>query len=116
MGDKEITVHRGDYRTINITVYAGTTIQVITGATLWLTVKKDPENELDAAAVLQKDGEVVSGDNGTAKFDLDKDDTDITPGTYTYDIQIRLSDEKNYTLAKDNFKVIQDVTTTTTPP
>lgn len=116
MGDKEINVHRGDYRTINITVYAGTEIQVITDATLWLTVKTDPKIEADSEAVLQKDGEVVSGDLGTAKFDLDKDDTDITPGEYTYDIQIKLSDGKNYTLAKDNFNVIQDVTITTTAP
>ncbi len=112
MGENKIIITQGDYRTVNLTVQSNGSAQDITGATLWLTVKDDLTKE-DADAIMQVTGSIVDGTAGTAKFEINSNHSNKEAGDYTYDIQIKLTDGSIYTLIKDDFQIIQDVTKTT---
>jgi hypothetical protein len=86
----------------------------LTGATLFLTVK-NALTDADSAAVIRK--EVTSHDDaagGLSHFDLLTSDN-ATAGTRYYDVQLKTSDAKIYTLFGGLWKVLSDVTTRTAP-
>ena len=86
----------------------------LTGATLFLTVK-NALTDADSAAVIRK--EVTSHSNaagGISHFDLLTTDN-ATAGTRYYDVQLKTSDSKIYTLFGGLWKVLADVTVRTAP-
>jgi hypothetical protein len=86
----------------------------LTGATLFLTVK-NALTDNDSAAVIGK--EVTSHDNavgGLSHFDLLTSDN-ATAGARYYDVQLKTSDAKIYTLFGGLWKVLTDVTARTAP-
>ena len=87
----------------------------LTGATLFLTVKTALTDADSAAGVIRK--EVTSHDDaeaGESHFDLLTTDN-ATAGTRFYDVQLKTSDSKIFTLFGGLWKVLADVTTRTAP-
>jgi hypothetical protein len=86
----------------------------LTGSTLFLTVK-NALTDADSAAVIRK--EVTAHDDaeeGKSHFDLLTTDN-ATAGTRYYDVQLKTSDSKIYTLFGGIWRVLSDVTTRTAP-
>jgi hypothetical protein len=106
---------RGDSGRLDVTVkQADGTAYDLTGATLFLTVK-NALTDADGAAVIRK--EVTSHDNaagGISHFDLLTTDN-ATAATRFYDVQLKTSDSKIYTLFGGLWKVLSDVTARTAP-
>jgi hypothetical protein len=106
---------RGDSGRLDVSVkQADGTAYDLTGATLFLTVKT-ALTDADSAAVIRK--EVTAHDDATAgesHFDLLTTDN-ATAGTRYYDVQLKTSDNKVYTLFGGLWKVLADVTARTAP-
>ena len=106
---------RGDSGRLDVTVTdADGDPYSLTGATLFLTVKT-ALTVTDANATLRK--EVTAHDDaagGESHFDLATTDNP-TAGTFYYDVQLKTSDSKIYTLFGGLWKVLSDVTTRTAP-
>lgn len=89
----------------------------------YLTVKADPENDADAAAVFQLSITTVSGASGqienagaqgtaVLRFDLSATNTRaVTAGVlYEYDVQLHLDDDRVITVVKGPFIAAEEVT------
>jgi hypothetical protein len=111
----DLTWTRGDSGRLDVTVKESDgTAYDLTGATLFLTVK-NALTDADSAAVIRK--EVTSHDDaeaGESHFDLLTTDN-ATAGTRFYDVQLKTSDAKIYTLFGGLWKVLADVTARTAP-
>lgn len=109
----EISVYRGDTKTINLTFTnsSGSAID-ISGWIVFFTVKLRSDNSNDDTnAVIQKD--ISAHDNaanGETSFTLTTTDTDLQIGSYIYDIQIKDTDDDIYTITVGTFTVNQDIT------
>jgi len=111
----DLTWTRGDSGRLDVTVKeADGTAFNLTGATLFLTVK-NALTDADASAVIRE--EVTSHDNaagGLSHFDLLTTDN-ATAGTRYYDVQLKTTDSKIYTLFGALWKVLADVSVRTAP-
>lgn len=112
-----VSMFRGDSHTVQVTVQSrnltsgALTPQDLTGGVGKLTVKK---KDSDTANLLQKTANPDSpATAGIISFNIDPSDTaSMSPGVYTYDVQISLSGGRVYTVAKDRFELKADITTT----
>jgi hypothetical protein len=106
---------RGDSGRLDVTVtQSDGTAYDLTGATLFLTVKNSL-TDADSAAVIRK--EVTAHDAplaGESHFDLLTTDN-ATAGVRFYDVQLKDSDNKIFTLFGGIWKVLADVTVRTAP-
>lgn len=106
---------RGDSGRLDVSVkQADGTAYNLTGSTLFLTVK-NALTDADSAAAIRK--EVTAHDDaaeGESHFDLLTTDN-ATAATRYYDVQLKTSDSKVYTLFGGLWKVLADVTTRTAP-
>ena len=106
---------RGDSGRLDVTVtQSDGTAYDLTGATLFLTVK-NALTDADAVAVIRK--EVTAHDDaeeGESHFDLLTTDN-ATAGTRYYDVQLKDSANKIFTLFGGLWKVLADVTVRTAP-
>jgi hypothetical protein len=111
----DLTWTRGDSGRLDVTVKESDgTAYDLTGATLFLTVK-NALTDADSDAVIRK--EVTSHDDaeeGESHFDLLTTDN-ATAGTRFYDVQLKTSDSKIFTLFGGLWKVLADVTARTAP-
>lgn len=102
---------RGDHVSLPITITDSDDTAVnLTGSTVFFTVKKQLE-DVDASAVIQKD--ITAHSNPTAgetQIDLTSSDTDIDPGTYHWDLQIKDSLGNISSIHSEVLKVVDDVT------
>lgn len=112
-------LYRGDTKDYLFTVTDGVNPIDVTGWTIWITFKLR-ETDTDLEAVMQVshtvgDNITDSGPGGTFTVSLLATDTDITPGTYYYDIQrvIAGPPEKIRTLEKGKVKIVADITRST---
>jgi len=85
----KLTIIRGDTRTITATFVdsSGTAID-LTGGTVFFTANADSSPTDDTSAAIEKD--VTSFDapaTGVQDITLSASDTNVTPGTYYYDLQ-----------------------------
>ena len=96
---KNLTVYRGDDKTINLTFKDGSAVAIdITDWTVFFTVKEDRAVP-DAQADLQKVVTVhTDPDAGLSAITLDATDTDDLSGNYFYDIQVRTDEGKIMTV------------------
>lgn len=119
----EITVVQGDdyENTVAVTDADGNPVD-LTGAKLWFTIKKKPDDD-DANAVVQYDSEGdpnniwVEGaaTNGIIGFLISASDSkDIAPRSYYYDFQVKLSSGKIHTPLRGNITITWQVTKATT--
>jgi hypothetical protein len=108
----DIFIIRGDTTSINFTV-AGVDL---TGATVFFTVKPElTDDSTDTNAVITK--EVTSHSDPTAGetvIELDSTDTDVEPGVYYYDIQIKRASGTILSIPARKLKIWADVTRRTT--
>ena len=111
----DLTWTRGDSGRLDVTVtQSDGTAYNLTGATLFLTVK-NALTDADSAAVIRK--EVTAHDaatSGESHFDLLTTDN-ATNGRRFYDVQLKDSTAKIFTLFGGLWTVTQDVTTRTAP-
>ena len=108
----KITTIRGDTRTVTATfVDSSGDATDLTGGTVYMTVNSSNAPTDDTGAAIQKD--VTSFDNpttGVQDITLSNSDTNITPGTYYYDIQFKSSAGVVTSLSQDKFIVKADIT------
>jgi hypothetical protein len=106
---------RGDSGRLDVTVtQSDGTAYDLTGATLFLTVK-NALADADSLAVIRK--EVTAHDDATAgesHFEILTTDN-ATAGVRLYDVQLKDSDNKIFTLFGGIWKVLADVTVRTAP-
>jgi hypothetical protein len=86
-----ITLIRGDSTSITFTLTENNTPVDLTGSTVFFTAKPALTNDIsDNTAVISV--EVTSHtdpENGETVIPLTSSDTDVTPGDYYYDIQVK---------------------------
>jgi hypothetical protein len=104
----DITLIRGDSRNINFTL----TGVNLTGATVFFTAKPTLANEeTDATAVIEAQTSVFDDPtNGKAVIVLTSILTDITPGDYYYDIQVKKQNGDIISIPARKLTVVADVT------
>ena len=115
MANNTITINRGDtyVRTINLKDSAGDLIDA-TGYTIYFTVRKyvaDKSSSSDTDALIS---ETVAGDvSGIQTLTVSSTDTNIIPGNYFYDIQIKKSDDTISSSSSAIFIINGDITRAT---
>lgn len=112
---KNIEIFRGDDETFDITIKDSDGNAVdISGYKFWITVKHKA-TDADADAVIgPKTGSVTNAANGEAQIPLTNSETDVDAVKYIYDIQQKDASNKITTLVSGEFRVLEDVTKTTT--
>jgi len=120
-GGNRIVMFLRDDRTLAVSAnYQGGGAANLTGAKLWFTVK-NKASDADADALIVKKNALAGGSDtdikitdpvgGAAEVYLVPDDTDlVTPGIYSYDVQVMLANEKTYTIVRDRITFKEDVT------
>jgi hypothetical protein len=122
----KVTMFIRDDRTLEVSVNANTspqTPQDLTGAKVWMTVK-DRTSDLDSSAHIMKRNAAAGGSdseikiltpatNGQLEIYLVPADTEnMNPGTYVYDVQVKLANDKVYTVVRSQITFKDDVTRT----
>lgn len=126
---KDLTAVRGDTLSRTMTAYTTTgAVMVLTGSTLWFTVKLASDSLADDTSAITKcywiSGGASSGISVTAPatgvFVIDAPNADtinLDPSqSYVYDVQVKDSNGRYYTLAEGNVIVAGDVTRRITTP
>jgi len=108
--------YRGDSFSLEFTVQDEDDDAIdLTGSSLLFTVNstKNPtditDQEFEVAGVLDPD---QVANKGKVSFSPTTTHTDLTPGTYYYDIQLTNASSQIRTIVKNKFKIIQDITKT----
>lgn len=111
----EITWFRGDSYPIELTIKDKATSEAIdiSGYAFLMTVntEKDPIDE--TAQIFQVVGEIDADqitNKGKITLTPTAVNTDLSNGTYYYDVQMTDSSGNIRTIAKDKFKISQDIT------
>lgn len=106
--EPDIFIVRGDNHTITVT-FSDTDI---TGATVFFTVKSAIDAAADdSAASITKDVTSHSDPtNGVTLISLSNSDTNITPGLYYYDIQLKTAGGSIVSVPPRRLEIISDVT------
>ena len=106
-----VQMYRGDSRTVEITVTAdGSAVDLSTVAAYVMTVKKNAD---DPTATITVTGTIANapGTDGVIEFLLVPADTaSLAGGAYVYDVQLTMETGDVYTVAKDQFIILDDVT------
>jgi hypothetical protein len=112
----DINIIRGDTSSINFSLTDDGSPVDLTGATVFFTAKPALTNDItDTSAVMSV--EVTSHSNPTAGetvIPLSSTDTDVTPGEYFYDIQVKRGDATIVSIPARKLEVFADVTRRTT--
>ncbi len=109
----DISWYRGDSYPLELEITNSDTEEIIdiVGCSFLLTVdslKSPPDNTtkvFEVAGVLDDDTST-----GRVSFTPSATSTDLTPGTYYYDLQITDSSSNIRTVSKGKWKIIQDIT------
>ncbi|MGM0530432.1 MAG: hypothetical protein ACQER7_03700 [Bacteroidota bacterium] len=86
-------------------IKVGGVTQDITADTVDLTVYIP-----QSGTVFTKEGDVSAGD-GIVTFDFTTEDTNIKPGSYSYEIRWTLSNGESHVIRSSSFKMIKSYTT-----
>ena len=112
MANDTITINRGDTysRTINLKDSAGDAIDA-TGYTIYFTVRKNVVSTSSSSDTDALISETIAGDaSGVHTLTVTAAETNIDPGNYFYDIQIKKSDDTISSSTKASFIINGDVT------
>lgn len=104
----DITLIRGDTSSISLTL---TGID-LTGATVFFTAKAAIDNAVDdsAAAITVETTDHVDPANGVTSIPLSSSDTNVTPGEYYYDIQVKKADNSIISIPYRKLEIVADIT------
>ncbi len=80
----------------------------ITDDTVALIVKKHKQNPDDKAVLYVEADVTTKGSDGTAVFAISKDDTDISPGMYNYEIRW-LTGDRDYPIREGIMTILKRV-------
>ncbi len=115
MANNKITMNRGDTytRTVNLLDSSGSAIDA-SGWTIYFTVRKfaaDKSISSDSNALITK---TIAGDvSGIQTLTLTSTQTNVNPGNYFYDIQIKKADSTISSSVADSFVINGDMTRAT---
>lgn len=106
-----LEIIRGDDTTISATITNQDDEAVnLTGATVFFTVKRR-KTDSDADALIAK--EVTSHTtpaSGQTDIELTNEDTDIRPGAYLYDLQVKDNEDRIISINYGTLRVKTDIT------
>ena len=103
LGSNHMRIVQGDTAIFNLNI---SDYNFVEGDVVYFTVKKSIK---DKEYALQK--VVTEFNENTAKFKLNKEDTNIKAGNYIYDIQVSLQDGRVDTIVlPSKFEVLEGVT------
>lgn len=107
MTTQDLSIARGNALPISITItYSDGSAYDLTGATVYFTVKRD---YTDTTATIQEFTATHTDPTGGETY-LETTSTDIEAGCYVYDIQVKDSADKIFTVMGGKFTVINKVT------
>lgn len=108
----DITLIRGDNSSIGFELTQDSTAVDLTGATVFFTAKPTLANESDdASAVIHVEvTDHTDPTNGKTSIPLSASDTNITPGTYYYDVQVKTAAGNIISIPARRLEVVADVT------
>ena len=109
----DLILYRGDTKTITVTLKDNEGDPVdITGDTIYFTIKTSIDDVVDDSTALVKKDITTHSDptNGVSVIQLSPTDTNIKPGNYFFDIQIKRVSGQVITLINDKIRVLGDVT------
>jgi len=108
----DLTIYNKDDKSYTITLKNSTTNKPIniTGNSIWFTVKETKTDVDGSASILKKVTSHTDAANGVTTISLSNSDTDLTAGTYYYDIQRLDANSKVSTLTSGKFIIKQGVT------
>ena len=108
----EITYYRGDSYPIpfSLTVESTGAALPISGYSFKLTVNAERDPTPSETAEFQVVGSITDAANGEVSFTPTTSDTDPTPDTYWYDVQMTDGSGNIRTIAKDKFIITMDIT------
>jgi hypothetical protein len=110
MGEQSITMYRGDTNTITVTVTDSEgSVFDLTDYTMRFTVKDKSSDSDDLAKIGPKTATISTPLTGVGVIAIDEDDSNLKAKSYVYDVQIT-STANNYTIIKDDFIILEDVT------
>lgn len=116
MAVPDINITRGDSESIRFELTDDGVAVDLTGSTVFFTAKPAlTDDDTDSTAVIHV--EVTSHTdptNGITTIPLSATDTDVAPGTYYYDIQVKKADDTIVSIRYRLLKVWADVTRRTT--
>jgi hypothetical protein len=106
----KIKVYRGDDKDIVLTITDGGTPLNITGYKVYMTVKTSTEDTDANAKIAKTVTSHTTPASGITTVSLTNTDTDISPGSYYYDVQYKDTNNKIKTIIFGDFVVLPDVT------
>jgi hypothetical protein len=108
----DIDIIRGDSSSIDFTLTDNGSPVDLTGATVFFTAKPALSNDVsDNTAVISVEVTDHSDPtNGATVIPLSATDTDVTPGEYYYDIQVKKLDATIVSIRARKLEVFADVT------
>mgnify|MGYP001231972017 CR=1 FL=1 len=104
----DLFIIRGDSASINFSM-AGTDL---TGATVYFTAKSEIDNAVDdsAAAITKETTSHTNPTAGETVIELTPEDTNVAPGIYYYDIQVKTAGGRVTSIPTRKLRVWADVT------
>lgn len=107
----KITIIRGDDINYPISFKDADGVAIdITDYTIFFTVKQNTEDSDDDALISVDITSHTDPTNGISALELTSAETDINPGLYTYDFQLKDADDKLSSSRSGCFEVLQDIT------
>jgi hypothetical protein len=108
----DISLIRGDTSSITFELTEGGTPSDLTGSTVFFTAKPALTNDItDTTAVIAIEVTNHSDPtNGITIIPLTSSDTDVNPGLYYYDIQVKRQDNSIVSIPNRQLEVFADVT------
>lgn len=105
-----VALPRGDTRDYEINITKKGDPESIVGWKFYFTAKLDYHDDDDKAAIRKDYTSHFDPENGKTMIALSKDDTDIEPGLYWYDIQAKRADGSIITLAIGRIEITMNIT------
>lgn len=112
----DISLIRGDSSSIAFTLTDSGSPVDLTGSTVFFTAKAALSNDVsDNTAVITVEVTDHSDPTaGTTEIPLSSTDTDVPPGEYFYDVQVKREDDTIVSIPARKLEVVADVTRRTT--
>jgi len=108
-----LTIVKGDDKLLDLTFYADEEKKIpidITGYVVFFTVKKKPTDpDSEALIIVDRDTHTLPSE-GKTEIEIPNSMTNIPIGTYYYDIQIKDTDDRIFTVARGKFEVVWQAT------
>lgn len=104
-------IHKATDVTLSIHLFDKNGVDInLTNTTVYLTIKKNLDDTDEDAIIAEQTTDHITPEEGLTEIDLSNADTNVDPGTYYYDIQIKHSDDTIQTIEFDKCVIKKKVT------